>query len=433
MKEILCVDIGGSKYMVGVITPEGKILYSRKVLWKGEAGNPGRILGNIIQTVDEVLEKHPLCRKNPMGMTIPGLADPEKGVWRSSEFLGVFNLPVGSLFQRRYGVPLKMENDANACAYAECFFGEGRMCKDFLYLTVSNSIGGALCLNGEIYTGAWGEAGEFGMCPAEDLLEKNAAVRRPLELLASGRGLSDNYYRLKGLPNGRRIHAAVGVFNLPVGSLFQRRYGVPLKMENDANACAYAECFFGEGRMCKDFLYLTVSNSIGGALCLNGEIYTGAWGEAGEFGMCPAEDLLEKNAAVRRPLELLASGRGLSDNYYRLKGLPNGRRIHAAVLERYAQRGDAAAIQAFELEGTYLGRAIAHAAFLLNPRKVVLGGGLSLLFDTYKSSLMDTLRCEMKRLPDGMPEVKATSLGYHGALLGAAAPVLKVQQTEKGG
>lgn len=311
MKEILCVDIGGSKYMVGVITPEGKILCSRKVLWKGEAGNPGRILGNIIQTVDEVLEKHPLCRKNPMGMTIPGLADPEKGVWRSSEFLGVFNLPVGSLFQRRYGVPLKMENDANACAYAECFFGEGRMCKDFLYLTVSNSIGGALCLNGEIYTGAWGEAGEFGMCPAEDLLEKNAAVRRPLELLASGRGLSDNYYRLKGLPNGRRIHAA--------------------------------------------------------------------------------------------------------------------------VLERYAQRGDAAAIQAFELEGTYLGRAIAHAAFLLNPRKVVLGGGLSLLFDTYKSSLMDTLRCEMKRLPDGMPEVKATSLGYHGALLGAAALVLKVQQTEKGG
>ena len=93
--------------MVGVITPEGKILYSRKVLWKGEAGNPGRILGNIIQTVDEVLEKHPQCRKNPMGMTIPGLADPEKGVWRSSEFLGVFNLPVGSLFQRRYGVPLK--------------------------------------------------------------------------------------------------------------------------------------------------------------------------------------------------------------------------------------------------------------------------------------------------------------------------------------
>lgn len=54
-----------------------------------------------------------------------------------------------------------------------------------------------------------------------------------------------------------------------------------------------------------------------------------------------------------------------------------------------------------------------------------------MLFDTYKSSLMDTLRCEMKRLPDGMPEVKATSLGYHGALLGAAALVLKVQQTEK--
>ena len=297
--------------MVGVITPEGKILYSRKVLWKGEAGNPGRILGNIIQTVDEVLEKHPLCRKNPMGMTIPGLADPEKGVWRSSEFLGVFNLPVGSLFQRRYGVPLKMENDANACAYAECFFGEGRMCKDFLYLTVSNSIGGALCLNGEIYTGAWGEAGNL------------ACVRL---------------------------------------------------------------------RTC--------------------------WG---------------KERCRTPPAGAAGLRAGTVDNYYRLKGLPNGRRIHAAVLERYAQRGDAAAIQAFELEGNYLGRAIAHAAFLLNPRKVVLGGGLSLLFDTYKSSLMDTLRCEMKRLPDGMPEVKATSLGYHGALLGAAALVLKVQQTEKGG
>ena len=112
--------------------------------------------------------------------------------------------------------------------------------------------------------------------------------------------------------------------------------------------------------------------------------------------------------------------------------MPSGRQIHAAVLERYAQKGDAAAAQAFVLEGTYLGRAIAHAAFLLNPQKVVLGGGLSLLFDSYKTTLMDTLRWEMKRLPDGMPEVKATNLGYHGALLGAAALVLKSQQTKKG-
>ena len=50
--------------------------------------------------------------------------------------------------------------------------------------------------------------------------------------------------------------------------------------------------------------------------------------------------------------------------------------------------------------------------------------------DVYKRQ---KLRCEMKRLPDVMPEVKATSLVYHGALLGAAALVLKVQQTERGG
>ena len=54
-------------------------------------------------------------------------------------------------------------------------------------------------------------------------------------------------------------------------------------MENDANACAYAECFFGEGRMCKDFLYLTVSNSIGGALCLNGGNIYGSLGRGGRI------------------------------------------------------------------------------------------------------------------------------------------------------
>lgn len=310
MEEILCIDIGGSKYMVGVVTPEGKILQCRKFLWENDKGNPGKMMGRIIKTVDQVLTEHPRCTENPVGMTIPGLVDAEEGVWRSSEFLGVSNLPVGAVFKRRYGVSLAMENDANACAYGECFFGEGRFCKNFLYMTVSNSIGGALCLNGEIYTGAWGEAGEFGMCLAEDMLEKKTSVRRPLETLASGRGLSENYCRLKGIDDGRQIHAA--------------------------------------------------------------------------------------------------------------------------VLERYAQKGDEAAARAFELEGTYLGRAIAHAAFLLNPQKVVLGGGLSLLFDSYKATLMDTLRREMKRLPNSMPEVKATSLGYHGALLGAAALVLKLQEMREG-
>ncbi len=309
MEEILCIDIGGSKYMVGVVTPEGKILQCRKFLWKDEKGNPGKIMGRIIETVDKAFENHPRCIENPVGITIPGLVDAEEGVWRSSEFLGISNLPVGAVFKRRYGVSLAMENDANACAYAECFFGEGRVCKNFLYLTVSNSIGGALCLNGEIYTGAWGDAGEFGMCLVEDMLEEES---------------------------------------------------------------------------------------------------------------------------IRRPLETLASGRGLSDNYCRMKGIAGGRQIHAAVLERYAQKGDEAAARAFELEGIYLGRAIAHAAFLLNPQKVVLGGGLSLLFDSYQSTLMDTLRREMKQLPNSMPEVKATSLGYHGALLGAAALVLKHQGVKEG-
>ncbi len=65
--------------------------------------------------------------------------------------------------------------------------------------------------------------------------------------------------------------------------------------------------------------------------------------------MCPAEDL-RKERCRTPPAEAAGLRRGLSDNYYRLKGLPNGRRIHAAVLKDMPS-GDAAAIQAFERRG----------------------------------------------------------------------------------
>lgn len=81
-------------------------------------------------------------------------------MWIEASFSGIQNLPIARLLEQEFGLPTAIENDARACALAEpgCS-GAGKTVDDFFYVTVSNGIGGALFLNGALYTGALGNAG----------------------------------------------------------------------------------------------------------------------------------------------------------------------------------------------------------------------------------------------------------------------------------
>ena len=86
-----------------------------------------------------------------------------------------------------------------------------------------------------------------------------------------------------------------------------------------------------------------------------------------------------------------------------------------------AREGEPAALAAYELEGTYLGKMLAVACNLLNPAKVVLGGGVSLAFPLFASTLRQTLWGRLYRAANPNLAVAPTELGYDGGLLGAAS------------
>lgn len=93
-------------------------------------------------------------------------------------------------------------------------------------------------------------------------------------------------------------------------------------------------------------------------------------------------------------------------------------------IARLAAEGDEIAKKAFEMAGRYLGQVIAACVMLLNPERVVIGGGVAMSFELFKESLMEVVKTEAKSLRGYFPKIQVTALGYDSGLLGAAAIAL---------
>lgn len=197
MLTALCFDIGGSKYNVGLVREDGEILDQELGRWSG-TGAQG-VLNDLYDAADRLLNRVAQPQFQRVGITIPGLADPEQGLWLDAPFSGIRNFPIARELERRYGVPARADNDGQACCLAEHCFGSCQGGEDFFYMTVSNGVGGAAFLNGKLYTGLGG-AGEIGHC----VVEEQSGRRCPcggigcLEAHAAGPGLSRTYQELGG-------------------------------------------------------------------------------------------------------------------------------------------------------------------------------------------------------------------------------------------
>lgn len=211
------------------------------------------------------------------------------------------------------------------------------------------------------------------------------------------------------------------VHDLPICDLLSERLDVPFYGDNDCNACVLAESYFGGAQYDDDFLYLTVSSGIGGGVFLGGDLYYGARYQAGEIGLTISEPdgRLSLSGNQCGPLEMYGCTAGMAQTYRELGGaLSDMGGLGGKEIAEAARAGDVAALRTVELEGRYLGRAIANAAALVAPQRVVLGGGISLLFDLFQQPLFD----ELERLGEAhVPAVFASEFGYEGAFLAAAA------------
>jgi glucokinase len=225
--------------------------------------------------------------------------------------------------------------------------------------------------------------------------------------------------------------------DFPLTREIESATGVKSFGDNDANVMAVGEMVHGAGRGHKNFVCLTLGTGVGGAIVIDGEVYRGAQGLAGEIGhltldmngptcACGAAGCLESYVGNRfltaRAIELAWEHPASDAGSILIEMTGNSpENVTAKLLAEAAGKGDAIALQVWREAGSRLGASLAGIINLLNPECFIIGGGVAnageLLFDPMREA-MEALA--MNELGYCTPLVKA-ELGEDAGLIGAAA------------
>jgi glucokinase len=192
---VLAMDIGGTKLAAGVVTGDGRVL-SRQVIPSNAGDGPWSMIERLIELGRSVVAEAGVAWSSigGVGIACGGPLDPRTGVILSPPNLpGWDRIPLVDVVSERLGVPAAVENDATAGALAEWWFGAGRSrsVRDLVYLTISTGIGGGLVLDGRLYRGVTGNAGELGhLTVIYDGRQCGCGRRGCLEAYASGTNIA---------------------------------------------------------------------------------------------------------------------------------------------------------------------------------------------------------------------------------------------------
>ncbi len=233
----------------------------------------------------------------------------------------------------------------------------------------------------------------------------------------------------------------VGWDDVPIVQMTQKRFGKPVLLQNDANACAVAEWKYGAGRGYGDLMFLTFGTGMGAGLILNGRLYSGQSDLAGEVGHIRLAEMGPVGFGKAGSFEGYCSGGGIAQlgqikareriqcgekvaYCNELTDLPN---ITAKSIAEAAMRGDQTAIAVYEHSAEYLGRALALFIDMLNPELIILGSIYERARPLIEPRMMDVIRREAYHgsldnctivpagLGDGIGDMAALSLAVMAA------------------
>jgi glucokinase len=227
--------------------------------------------------------------------------------------------------------------------------------------------------------------------------------------------------------------------DVPLGRLLEERIGVPTRLENDATAAALGEHRFGAGRGSRYMLYITVSTGVGGGIIIDGELYGGKSGAAGEVGHividmngppcgCGGRGCLEALAsgtAIAKRGEQLAES-GESPVLVRLREEKGP--ITSEMMLRAVEMGDVASREGFRQAGHYFGVALASYVNIFDPEVIVIGGGVAKVGEL----LLEQARVTMESLAMAQPlkgvRLVVAELGELGGALGMIARMREAEE-----
>lgn len=179
-----------------------------------------------------------------------------------------------------------------------------------------------------------------------------------------------------------------GWHNVPLASLISEKMGIPAWIENDVNAGALAEHRLGAGRGKQHVIMIAPGTGVGGGLVLDGRLYRGASGGAGEIGHMLIEPRGPRcNCGRHGCLEQMASGSALNEHAVAIaanepEGLvariaaERNEEPDARILDLAAEQGDESAMSAIIQAGRYFGEGLTNLIDVFNPEVIVVGGGL---------------------------------------------------------
>lgn len=232
-------------------------------------------------------------------------------------------------------------------------------------------------------------------------------------------------------------HHVAGWENVPLRARLEHEFRTRVVMDNDANVAALGETRFGAGRGCSSLLYITVSTGVGGGWILNGEIYRGATELAGELGhvvidpqgppcVCGRRGCVEQ-LACGPAIARIAAERLINEptrgNLLRAEIQNDPALVTALKVNQAALAGDELAREVMRDAASALGFALGNVICLMNPERIVIGGGVSRAGPRYFKTLRAAARANvMPQLRDAVNIVPA-ALGEQAPLWGALALV----------
>ncbi|HKW72974.1 MAG TPA: ROK family protein [Candidatus Dormibacteraeota bacterium] len=198
--------------------------------------------------------------------------------------------------------------------------------------------------------------------------------------------------------------------NVPLAAMLGRATGAKVQLANDADMASLGEFHHGAGRGTRNMIYITWSTGVGGGLIIDGKLFRGAHGTAGEVGHM----IIDPNGPLdscgqRGCLEAFVGGKNLA----RETGHP------AAELFAEAARGDRHARMVVERAAHYMGLALISLTNAIDPEMFVIGGGVSRSWGLVQPTMLETLRSSPFIKPARRPRLRRARLGDRAGQVGA--------------
>jgi glucokinase len=215
--------------------------------------------------------------------------------------------------------------------------------------------------------------------------------------------------------------------DLPLKQILERELKLPVFIENDANAAALGEQWRGAAKDIRSMIFLTLGTGVGGGIILDGRIWHGADGMAGEVGhMTIIPDGRPCGCGNRGCLEMYASSRGIVKTFKAMFAgkhldVENLKEITSAQIYQAARNGDTMAHLAMKDMGRYLGIGIANLINIFNPEMVVIGGGVMDAWDLFIDATREEVRKRAFAYTAERTKIVPSMLGDEAGMVGAAA------------